>query len=174
MSLRSGLRVSYFFSWPYFCDSRATLRSDAPASASTPTTIGIISSMHQVVMKKLDVGCVDHTQYYTLIFPARKASTAGEPINAQNGSAAVDDLHDLSVAKTSSDSSNNIVLHGRTMKALKASAHDTHRYDEICQIVNPRRRVVTGVGGAVRALEQFCWEIILWPHISEVIYPSLI
>jgi hypothetical protein len=153
MSLRKGLRVSYFFSWPHFCDARATLGLDALASASMPIAKGIISSMHQAVMKKPDVGCADHTQYYSLTIPATKDNTAGEPINTQNRSDAVDDL---SVAQTSSDQSNNIVFHGRTMKALKASANGPHRYDEIYQIVMPRQRVVTRVDGTVRALEQFC------------------
>ena len=43
MSLRNGLRVSYFFSWSYFlCAARVTLKSDELASASMPITKGII------------------------------------------------------------------------------------------------------------------------------------
>jgi hypothetical protein len=107
--------------------------------------------MYQVVTKKLDVGYIDHMQHYAFTFATSEEGTAGEPINTQNRSAAVEDL---SVAQTSSAPSNNIVFRGRTMKALKASASGTSRYDEIYQIVIPRQRVITGVGDAVRALEQ--------------------
>src|SRR5580698_8707489 len=99
--------------------------------------------MHQVVTKKLDVSCVDHTQYYPLTSPTSKDSAAGELINARSGSAAVDGL---SVAQASSDPSSDIVFRGRTMKALKASANGLRRYDEIYQIVIPRQKVVNGVG----------------------------
>ena len=108
--------------------------------------------MYQVVMKKLDVGYIDHMQDYAFTFSASGDSSAGELIHTQNRSAAVEDL---SVAQTSSDPSNNIIVfRGRTMKALKASASATNRYDEIYQVVIPRQGVVTGVGDAVRALEQ--------------------
>jgi hypothetical protein len=43
MSLRNGLRVSYFFSWSYFlCAARATPGSDALASVSMPISKGIV------------------------------------------------------------------------------------------------------------------------------------
>ena len=107
--------------------------------------------MYQVVMMKLDVGYIDHMQDYAFTFSASGDSEA-ELIDTQNRSAAVEDL---SVAQTSSDPSNNIIVfRGRTMKALKASASATNRYDEIYQVVIPRQGVVTGVGDAVRALEQ--------------------
>jgi hypothetical protein len=120
-----------------------------------PVTKGAISSMHQVVMKKPVVDYVDHAQYYILTSPTSKDTTAVELINTQNGSAAVGDLS-AAVARARSNRMNHLVFRSCTMKALKAGAHGTHRYQNEISIVIPHCRVVSGVGGAVRDIEQLC------------------
>lgn len=110
---------------------------------------GIIGSMYQVDTKRFGACNIHHTYYYNILaFSAGEESTAGEPINTQSRSVAVDDL---AMAQTSYDPSNNIVFYGRTKRALKDNSTGACCYDKI---MIPRWRAVTGVCDVVRVLEQ--------------------
>jgi hypothetical protein len=106
-------------------------------------------------MKKPVLDYVDHAQYYILTSPTSKDTTAVELINTQNGSAAVGDLS-AAVARARSNRMNHLVFRSCTMKGAESRRTRHPSLSERDFYRDPTLRVVSGVGGAVRDIEQLC------------------